>query len=129
MLTPRLRLAIALRVAELNDCDYCRAAHVQEAEGAGVTDGDVVLFRQGRSGDDREQALLAVATKLVLNRGHHAAVVLDAARAVGATDSDLVEVAALVALCVFLNYLAALGDVEIDFPPAQDLDVAERRTR
>ena len=128
-LPDRTRHAIALRVAQLDDCAYCLAAHGADARELGLDDGDVLGFRQGRSNDRKEQALLALATKLVTQRGRGARLVIDSARELGVSDEELVDVVALVALHTFTNCLTVVADTEIDFPLLEDLEEQESRRR
>jgi alkylhydroperoxidase family enzyme len=100
-LAPRIRHAIALRVAELNGCERCLAA-------AGAPPPDTATasrHRRGLADDPKEQALLALATKLVLERGHHTRCAVEAAQQLGAGDDEIVEVVALVGLHTFASYL------------------------
>jgi AhpD family alkylhydroperoxidase len=117
-LPPRTREAIALRVAELNGCDYCLAAHTAFFDSLGEEPETIRLFCQGLSADPKEQTLLALSTKLVVDRGHHTRLAVEAAREVGVRDEEIVEVVALVALYTFVNYLNSLAQTEIDFPTA-----------
>ena len=62
-------------------------------------------------------ALLVIShfvTKLVRDHGHHAAVVVDGARLLGASDTEIVETVALVGLHTFMNYLCSLAHTEAD---------------
>ena len=113
---PRTREAIALRVAELNGCDYCLAAHTAFFDCLGEEPETIRHFRQGLSDDPKEQTLLALATKLVVDRGHHTRLAVEAAREMGVRDEEIVEVVTLVALNTFANYLNSLAQTEIDFP-------------
>ena len=115
-LPSRTREAIALRVAELNGCDYCLAALTALLDCRGEDTETTHRFRQGLSDDPKEQTLLALATKLVVDRGHHTRFAVEAAREVGVRDQEIVEVVALVALDTFANYLNSLAQTEIDFP-------------
>lgn len=108
VLGPRMREGIALRIAQLYDCNACVDAITGAAGEHGLAGQDVLLFRQGRSEDDKEQALLALTTKLVKQKGHHARMVIGVARELGVTDRELIEVVALVALNTFVNYLTEL---------------------
>ncbi|MHC4134054.1 MAG: carboxymuconolactone decarboxylase family protein [Planctomycetota bacterium] len=100
-LTPRLRHAIALRVAELNGCERCLVL-----PGGSPPDAAAAYrYRKGLADDPKEQALLALATKLVLERGHHTRCAVEAAKQLGAADDEIVEVVALVGLHTFANYL------------------------
>ncbi|MHC4974479.1 MAG: carboxymuconolactone decarboxylase family protein [Planctomycetota bacterium] len=100
-LSPRLRHAIALRVAELNGCERC----LVPPDGSPPDTATARRYRRGLADDPKEQALLALATKLVLERGHHTRCAVEAARQLGAGDAEIVEVTALVGLHTFANYL------------------------
>ena len=124
-LSRRMREAIALRVAELNQCAYCLAGHAESSRELGMSRDEITMFRQGRANDGKEQALLALATKLVAQRGHHARLVIDSARILGVSDRELVEVVALVSLHTLLNYLTVLANTKLDSPGVDDLAVEE----
>ena len=115
-IAPRTRRAIDLRVAQLNGCQYCLAENVEAGRRMGLSAVELRHYRLGRSDDPREQALLTVATKLVLDRGHHTALAVDTARELGVGDDELVEVALLVGLGGFENYLSSLADIELESP-------------
>ena len=73
------------------------------------------------SDDHQEQTLLALATKLVVDRGHHTRCALEAARQVCVPDEEIVEVVALVGLHTFTNYLSSLAGTESDLPELDEL--------
>ena len=110
----RTREAIALRVAELNDCDYCRSSHAERLDSLGEDGETIRRFRLGLSEDPREQTLLGVATKLVVDRGHHTRFAVEAAREVGVGDEEILEVVALVSLHTFANYLNSLARTKVE---------------
>jgi alkylhydroperoxidase family enzyme len=100
-LPSRLRHAIALRVAELNGCQRSLVLPGDPQPDAATAR----RYRQGLADDPKEQALLALATKLVLERGHHTRCAVEASRQLGAGDDEIVEVVALVGLHTFANYV------------------------
>jgi AhpD family alkylhydroperoxidase len=115
-LSAKLRTGIALRVAQLNGCEYGVAANTAWSENAGVDAACALDFRRGVSNAPKEQALLNLATKLVKDRGHHAGFEVEAARRSGVTDAEIIEVVQIVSLQSFMNYLTSLAGVELDFP-------------
>ena len=125
----RSREAIALRVAELNGCDYCLADHTALAKQDGVDAATIRGYRLGLSDDSKEQALLALATKVVLERGYHAGFVVETARQVGVSEAEIVEVIALVVLNTFTNYLNSLANTAIDYPAVDDRGTAVSQGR
>ena len=70
----------------------------------------------GRSSDPRTQAALAFAIKVVDSRADISAADVDALRAAGFDDGEVVEIIAHVALNLFTNYVNVALDVPVDFP-------------
>jgi uncharacterized peroxidase-related enzyme len=107
---------IALAVAEGNSCDYCVSAHTAIGRHAGLSNSEMLLNRQGHSGDARAAAIVAFARALNDNLGEVTAAEFDAARTAGLTDGEIVEIITVVALNVFTNILGKATRVDIDFP-------------
>lgn len=121
VLPARVREQLALGVGEANGCDYCVAAHTALGKGAGLTDAEVSASRRGAAADPKADALLRFARVLTERRGRVGDAEVAAARAAGATDAELAEVVAHVALNVFTNYFNHVADPDIDFPKAPAL--------
>lgn len=107
---------LALAIAEGNSCQYCVSAHTAIGRGAGLTNDEMLLNRKGSSGDLRAAAAVALAKALNDNVGEVTTAELEAARAAGLNDRDIVEVIAVVALNIFTNLIGKATRVEIDFP-------------
>lgn len=107
---------VAIAVAQQNGCAYCLAAHTALGGLQGVTPGELSAARLGRSADPKATATMALATAIVRTRGKVDDATLDAARAAGLTEGEIVEVVAHVALNVFTNYLNNLAQTDVDFP-------------
>lgn len=123
-LPARLREQIALVVGETNGCEYCVAAHTLLGKGAGLTEQETCDARQAVAADDREQAALAFARKIVEDRASVSDADVAAVRAAGWEDGDLVEIVAHVALNLFTNYFNHVAGTEVDFPAAPALAAA-----
>jgi alkylhydroperoxidase family enzyme len=110
LLSNRWRVAIAMRVCELHD-DAESLAHLYR-HGAKLDLDDLTLgrFRRGISDDIEEQSLLAIATKVVRDRGHHARLVVDSARAVGLADTVITDALTWVGLITTRCYLSVAAD-------------------
>ena len=80
----------------------------------GIDRETTLRYRNGGSLDPKEQVFLALVTKLVKDRGHHAGFVVDTARELGVTDGELVEVVSLVAYHTLLNSLASMAAPSVD---------------
>jgi uncharacterized peroxidase-related enzyme len=107
---------IAVAVANRNRCDYCLAAHHYLGKGAGLSETQLRNAQAGKSDDPRTAAALSFALSIVENRGQVSAAHLQATRAAGFSDGQIVEIVAHVALNLFTNYVNIALDVPVDFP-------------
>jgi len=117
----RLREQIALVVGEANACGYCVAAHTALAKRAGLTEQQTKAARRATSGDEKEQAALVFARKVVQDRGIVADADVDLLRRAGYTEGEIGEIVANVALNLFTNDFNHVAATELDFPAAPDL--------
>jgi uncharacterized peroxidase-related enzyme len=118
LLGPEIRERIALLVAEENGCAYCLSAHTYVAERVlRLPQDEILAAREGASTDPRVRALLRLASAVNKHRGTGADDDVEAARAAGVSDAEIVEVIGHVAANAFSNYLAKTAHVDIDFPP------------
>lgn len=106
---------IAVAVADRNRCDYCLSAHTMLGRKAGASAEEMADAQSGHSADPRTDAVLKLAAALVDKRGRLADTDLEAARAVGLGQEEIVETVAHVALNVFTNYINVALDVPVDF--------------
>jgi uncharacterized peroxidase-related enzyme len=115
-LSARQREQLALAVAEVNGCGYCLSAHTLIGGKLGLEEEQLLDARRGVADDARTAALLQVAQRLVLERGHLKDADLRAAREAGVTDAELTETIAVVAFNLFTNYVNHVARAPIDFP-------------
>src|SRR3989338_364777 len=87
----------------------CLAAHSTIGKMVGLTNGDVVASRQGRSSDPKATAALAFARAILDRRGDVSDADLRAVREAGYGDAEIAEIVAHVALNVFTNYFNRLA--------------------
>lgn len=107
---------IAVAVADRNSCHYCLAAHTALGKKAGLSRETLAAAQNGDSDDPRTAALLAFALKLVEERGQVSSADVEALRAQGWNDEQIVETIGQVALNLFTNYVNIALDVPVDFP-------------
>jgi len=118
LLGPEVSERIAILIAEENGCAYCLSAHTYVAERVlGLANDEIVSAREGESADPRIRAMLRLASAINRHRGTGAEDDVEAARAAGVSDAEMVEVIGHVAANAFSNYLAKAASVDIDFPP------------
>ncbi len=107
---------IAVAVADINDCEYCLAAHTALGRKAGASADEMSAAQGGKSDDPKTAAVLAFVTKVVRNRAKVAPADVDALRAAGFNDGEVMEIIAHIALNLFTNYVNVALDVPVDFP-------------
>ena len=123
-LPPTLREQIALTVAEINDCNYCRAAHTAIGKMVGLSDEQTIDSRRATAIDSKEEAALQFAKAVVEKQGWVTDADMAKVRGAGYTDEDVTEIVVHVMKNIFTNYFNHVAQVEIDFPPVPELAVA-----
>lgn len=107
---------IAVLVADMNRCEYCLAAHTVLGQKAGATAAEMTAAQAGEAKDQRTQAALNFAGKLVKARGLVATTDVENVKAAGFSDEEVAEILAHVALNTFTNYTNTAFAVPVDFP-------------
>lgn len=116
-LDARTRERLAIRVAQLNGCDYCLSAHTYLGKQlAKLDDAELAASREGRTSDPKAGAALQLASEIVRTRGHVSDAALATARAAGLDEAQLIEVVVHVALNTLTNYVNTVAATEVDFP-------------
>lgn len=116
VLTPRQREIVALATAQSNGCHYCLSAHTLIGKGAGLTADQIADARRGKAADAKDNAIAALAVKLVDTRGMLPDQALTEAKAAGLSEAEVLEVVAHVALNTLTNFTNNVAQTEIDFP-------------
>lgn len=111
------RERIALAVAEENGCDYCLSAHTYLGKNlARLDDAEITANRRGASRDPKADAAVRFAVKLVRERGQVGEDDVQAVKAAGYEDAQLIEIVLHVALNTWTNFVNTVGGTDIDFP-------------
>lgn len=116
LIPAKLGEQIAVAVADRNGCEYCLAAHTMLGRKAGASAAEMAAAQQGESADAHTAAALRFALKLVDGRGQVSDADVQALRAAGFDDGQIVEILAHVALNLFTNYVNVAFGVPLDFP-------------
>ncbi len=119
VLDAKIREQIALTVAEINDCAYCRSAHAFIGGKVGLTDREIADARQVTATDARTAAILDLARNVVVQRGELSDSEFQAARAAKLTDAEIVETVANVALNILTNYVNHAARTVVDVPSVE----------
>jgi uncharacterized peroxidase-related enzyme len=111
------RERIALAVAEINSCGYCLSAHACLGKNLGkLDDAEIIANRSGTSSDDKAAAAVGFAAKVAQLRGHVSEEDLQAVKAAGYSDAQVIEIVQHVALNTWTNYVNEVAKTDIDFP-------------
>lgn len=118
----KTRERIHVMTAEVNGCNYCLSAHTYlGGKLQGLTKEDMELNRDGHSTDPEADAALQFAYKVAKNRGHITDADVEAVRAAGFTEAQIVDIVAETAFSFITNIFNNTFKTEIDsvFPPLQ----------
>ena len=116
VLDRQLREQLAVVTAGANHCDYCASAHTLMGKGVGLAQEELAQNLHGRSQNPRTEAALTLARTILERRGEVSDEDLQATRAAGYSEAELVEIAAHVGMNIFTNYFNRLAQTEVDFP-------------
>lgn len=111
-----LREQIAMAAAGANSCEYCAAAHTAIGKGAGVAEGELTKSLAGEPTDPKAAAAVHLTRVLIEKRGFASDEDIQAFKAAGFDDGQVIELVANVALNIFTNYFNHVAETEIDFP-------------
>lgn len=118
----RLREQIALAVSEVNQCNYCLAAHTQLAKMHRLPDEDIILARKGDAQDPKTREILHFVRLVVEKKGHVSPQDIERIKLAGVSDKELVEIIFNISLAVFTNYFNVVVDTKLDFPNVPKLN-------
>lgn len=108
---------IKLAVSAVNGCDYCVAAHSLMGKMAGLPADALAAVRQGQAtGNAREDALADFARHLVTTRGTVDASRVEAVKAAGVSDAQIVDLTLAITAITLTNLFNRINDTVVDFP-------------
>lgn len=116
-LTNKEKEAINLVVSEVNECNYCRAAHTAIGKMNGFTDEQALEIRRGQASFDKKlNALVKLSQDIVNTRGNVNHKYLELFFNEGYDKGNLVDVIIQIGEKTITNYLHNITQVTIDFP-------------
>lgn len=111
--------AVNLAVSQVNNCDYCLAAHTAIGKMNGFNDEQILELRQGKASfDTKLNALAALSKNITENRGSTDASVVEDYFNAGWTKENLIDTISLVGDKTISNYINNTVKTPIDFPAA-----------
>jgi AhpD family alkylhydroperoxidase len=121
-ITGKAREIVNLVVSQVNECEYCLAAHTFIGKTVGFTDEQILEIRGGRASFDAKlDALARLVKDITVRRGHADQALVDAFFAAGWTKEHLIDTVVAVGDKVVTNYLHGVTRVPVDFPAAPKL--------
>jgi len=116
------REIVNLVVSQVNECQYCLAAHTMLGKMNGFTEEQILEIRRGQASFDAKFDALARLTKgITTSRGHVDQALVDAFFAAGWTKENLVDAIVVIGDKTVSNYLHSTTKIPVDFPPAPAL--------
>lgn len=121
-ITGKAREVVNLVVSQVNDCEYCLAAHTMIGGMVGFTPAQILEIRGGRASFDTMLDALAKLTRdITHSRGHGDQTLVDAFFAAGWTTENLMDVIVTIGDKTVTNLLHGTTQVPVDFPAAPAL--------
>lgn len=116
------REIINLVVSQVNNCEYCLAAHTGLGKMNGFTDEQILEIRSGKADfDNKYDALAKFVKEVTVTRGHPASHLTDTLLEAGYTETNVIDIIIVIGDKTISNYLYGFAKFAIDFPPAAAL--------
>lgn len=116
---------VNLVVSQVNECDYCLAAHTLIGKMNGFTDDQVLEIRSGHASfDSKFNALAEFVKETTLNRGKASQNAINNLFEAGYNEAALIDIIILIGDKTVTNYLHRTTQLPIDFPLAPALQTA-----
>lgn len=119
------REAVFLAVSQVNECQYCLAAHTALGKMNGFTEEETIELRNGTINNDRLRIITRLAANITKNRGRADEKLVEEFFAAGFDNAALIDLIALVADKIFANYVHNLTQIPVDFPAAKTINEVE----
>lgn len=121
---------VNLVVSQVNECDYCLAAHTAIGKLNGFTDDQILEIRTGSvSFDPKLNALAALTQSFVQHHGKPNPALVSKFFEAGYTKESLVDTIVLIGDKIITNYLHGATKVSVDFPAAPVLNTAKSQAQ
>ena len=119
------REIINLVVSQVNNCEYCLAAHTTIGKMQGFTSEQIIEVRRAEiSFNTKFDALAKFVQETAINRGKTSAETTEKLFAAGYTDANLVDIVIVIGDKIVSNYLHSITQLPIDWEAAPKLEVS-----
>lgn len=121
-LSGKEREIINLVVSQVNECEYCLAAHTGLGKMNGFSDQQILDIRSGQAEfDEKYDALAKFAKEVTITRGHPDSDITDRLIDAGYTEAGIIDIMIVIGDKTISNYLYGITQFAIDFPEAAKL--------
>jgi AhpD family alkylhydroperoxidase len=121
-LNAKAREVVNLVVSQVNDCEYCLAAHTVIGGMVGFKPDQILEVRAGSASFDAKlDALAKLVRNIAINRGHAEQSLVSAFFVAGWTRENLVDAIVTIGDKTVTNYLHGTTKIPVDFPAAPKL--------
>lgn len=110
---------IGIRLAVINGCEYCLAAHSYMASEV-LSQEEILAAREGKSADAKAQAALKFAEFVMKKAGKVSDEEFESMKKAGFTDGEILEIVAIVTLNFYTNAINNVSQTKVDFPKPKD---------
>ena len=113
--------AIKLAVSEVNQCEYCTAAHTVLAKMNGFSEDETIQIRKARLEDEKLNTLVKAAQEIALKNGAISEEMKNLFFAQGYDVKAFIDLIATVNAVSFTNYIHNATKIAVDFPATPSL--------
>jgi len=114
--------AVNLIVSEVNNCNYCKAAHTAIGKMNGFNDDEALELRKGHASfDSKLNAMVKLSQNIVESQGKVNTEALDAFFKEGYNKQHLVDLILQIGEKTITNYLHGITQIPIDFPEVPEI--------
>ncbi|NBC82456.1 MAG: hypothetical protein GVY19_03645 [Bacteroidetes bacterium] len=114
--------AALLAVSQVNQCNYCLAAHTNEAQSLGYSEQDTVDMRTGNINDSKLKAITQLAREITITHGHPENEYVNQFFEAGYTREQFTELFTVVAIKTLSNYFHNATNYPVDMPEAPKVE-------
>lgn len=113
---------VNLVTSQINECDYCLAAHTAISKMAGFSDNEIIEIRKASISFNQKYANLATFVKeTVLKRGKISQKASIKLLEAGFSKENIIDIIVLIGDKTISNYINNVTKIPVDFPDAQNI--------
>lgn len=117
------REIINLVVSQVNECEYCQAAHTAVGKMQGFTAEEIIEVRKAEiSFDQKFDALAKFVKETTVKRGKPSAEAIEKLFAAGYTEANLIDIVMVIGDKIISNYLHGITQIAIDWEAVPKLE-------